>query len=385
MKYITLFVMIFCFISSVFAQELKTRENHEIEWGEPVYYKQLIERLTFPLAWENAGISDFDQWKTTARGKLFECMLAIPPQSSFDMKVISNEKRDGYTVQKILFSISGYSRVPAYLLIPDGEGPFPALVMLHDHGAEFYVGKEKMVRPFDVDPAVLQRAEEWAEQCYDGRFIGDEYAKNGYVVLSVDALFWGERGRKEGVNYYDGQQALSANLLQLGMTWTGVITADDMRSVDLLESLPFVDGKRIGCVGFSMGAHRAWMLSAASEKVAATVAVCWMNTTEHLMTPKNNQLKGGSAYSMMLPDIRNWMDYAHVASLACPRPMLFFNGRQDKLFPVAGVEDAYEILHNTWKSQDAGNNLETRLWDLPHTFNAEMQQEALLFLDKHLK
>jgi len=370
---------------SLQAQELKTRENHEIEWGEPVYYEKLIDRLTFPLAWENIGIEDFDAWKTIAREKLFECMLALPPEAPFDMEIVATEQRDGYKAHKIRFNVSAYSRVPAYLLVPDGEGPFPALVMLHDHGAEFYVGKEKMVRPFDVDPAVAQRAEEWAVQCYGGQFAGDEYAKQGYAVLSVDALFWGERGRKEGVNYYDGQQALSANLLQLGMTWTGVITSDDIRSVDFLESLPFVDGKRIGCVGFSMGGHRAWMLSAASEKIAASAAICWMNTTRGLMTPQNNQLKGGSAYSMLLPGIRNWMDYAHVASLTCPRPMLFFNGSQDKLFPVQGVEDSYAIMRQTWESQGAGNNLVTKIWDLPHTFNVPMQEEVLLFFDTHLK
>ncbi len=42
--------------------------------------------------------------------------------------------------------------------------------------------------------------------------------KNGYVVLSIDALFWGERGRKEGVSY-DGQQALASNFMQMGASW----------------------------------------------------------------------------------------------------------------------------------------------------------------------
>lgn len=373
--------------SSSYAQkkEMKIRENHEIEWGEPVYYKQLIDRLTFPLAWENAGIRNFNKWKKTAREKLFECMLALPPQAPFDMEVTATEKRDGYTAQKILFNVSEYSRVPAYLLVPDGEGPFPALLMLHDHGAEFFIGKEKMVRPFDVGEDVSERAQEWAEICYGGQFAGDEYAKNGYVVLSVDALFWGERGRKEGVNFYDGQQALSANLLQLGMTWTGVITSDDIQSIEFLTTLPYVNKDKVGCAGFSMGAHRAWMLSAACEKVAATAAVCWMNTTKHLMTPKNNQLKGGSAYAMMLPDIRNWMDYAHVAGIICPRPILFFNGTQDKLFPVEGVEEAYAIMRQTWNSQNAGEHLHTKMWELPHTFNVEMQDETRLFFDKYLK
>ncbi len=362
----------------------KTRNRYEIEYGEPVYYKQLIDRLDFPLAWENAGIEDFGEWNRAAREKLFECMLALPPEVPFDYTVTEEERRDGYTARKIEFNISGYARVPAYLLVPDGEGPFPALVMLHDHGAEFFIGKEKMVRPFGEREDVTARAREWVDNLYSGNFVGDDYARNGYAVLSVDALYWGDRSRKEGINY-DGQQALSANLLQLGMSWTGLITYEDMRSVDFLASLPFVDGDRIGCVGFSMGGHRAWMLSAAHEKVAASVAICWMNTTEYLMTPRNNQLKGVSAYSMILPGIRNYMDYPHVASLTCPRPLLVFNGLHDKLFPVQGSEDAFAILRGTWESQGAGENLVTRMWDAPHIFHAEMQSEVLEFFNRHLK
>lgn len=59
------------------------------------------------------------------------------------MKVIATEKRKGYEVQKIVFNVSEYSRVPAYLLVPEGKGPFPAVLLLHDHGAHFTIGKEK--------------------------------------------------------------------------------------------------------------------------------------------------------------------------------------------------------------------------------------------------
>ncbi len=362
----------------------RVRESYEIEYGIPLYYDAMIRQLTYPLAWDKAGMADFGAWRKTAREKLLECLLTPPPAVPFDCEVVAREKRDGYEAQKIRFNISGFARVPAYLLVPDGEGPFPALVMLHDHGAEFFIGKEKMVRPFDVPAAVSDRAQEWVDQLYGGNFVGDDYARRGYVVLSVDALFWGERGRREGVDY-NFQQALSANLQQLGMTWTGVITWDDVRSVDFLASLPFVDSARIGAVGFSMGAHRAWMLSAASDRVAAAAAICWMNTTEYLMRPNNNQLKGGSAYAMLVPNLRNYLDYPHVASIACPRALLFFNGRRDKLFPVEGVEDAYGIMRSVWNGQGAGDDLVTKLWDTLHIFNADMQREVDVFLDKYLQ
>lgn len=114
---------------------------------------------------------------------------------SHDYEVVAREQRDGYEAQKILFNINKWERVAAYLLVPKVKKA-PALLMLHDHGAHFSIGKEKMVRPFGVDSTLLADAEDWAVRCYDGVYVGDELAKAGYVVLSIDALFWGDRGRK---------------------------------------------------------------------------------------------------------------------------------------------------------------------------------------------
>ena len=359
----------------------QTYAGYEVLNNMPAFYQQLKESLTYPLAWGNAPEKDFTRWRTQAREKLLECMQPAPPQADFDMKVIESEQREGYTAQKIVFNISGYSRVPAYLLIPEGEGPFPAVLLLHDHGAHFTIGKEKMVRPFNVSETVMQDADDWAVRCYDGQYVGDFLAQNGYVVLSVDALFWGERGRKEYADY-DAQQALSANLLQMGMSFGSLIAWDDIRSAEFLSSLPNVDKEKVGTMGFSMGAHRAWMTMAATDAVKAGAAVCWMNTTDSLMTLTNNQNKGGSAYAMIIPNIRRYMDYPHVASIACPKPMLFTNGTKDKLFPIEGVKSAYETMRQVWESQGAAEHFQTKIYDLPHFCSKEIQQAILEFFNK---
>jgi len=297
---------------------------------------------------------------------------------------VATEDRGTYIARKIAFNVSAFCRVPAYVLVPKGKGPFPAVVALHDHGAHFSIGKEKVVRPFDEKPEVLEDAARWAQTLYGGRFIGDELAKRGYVVFAMDALFWGDRGRREGVDY-QAQQQLAANLLQLGMTWAGIVTWDDIRSAEFVASLPEVDPTRIGAVGLSMGCHRAWMLCAASDRVAAGAAICWMATTPSLMRPGNNQTKGQSAYAVLVPDLRNWLDYADVAAIACPKPMLFFNGEKDALFPVDGVKDAYARMHRVWSSQRVEDRLVTKLWPVAHVFNEEMQAEAFAWMDRHLR
>lgn len=358
---------------------------YEVTGNMPVFYQQMKQQLTYPLAWGKAEEKDFAKWKAQARHVLAECMQNLQPApKAYAMEVTDREQRDGYEARKIRFNLSEWSRVPAYLLVPEGKGPFPAIVLLHDHGAHFSIGKEKMVRPFHVAPEVMEDADQWASQCYDGQYVGDYLARHGYVVLAVDALFWGERGRKEGTSY-DAQQALASNFLQMGASWGAFINVDDMRSAEFLASLPFVDKERVGSLGFSMGAYRSWMLAALTDVVRASASICWMNTTEHLMTLTNNQNKGGSAYAMLIPALRRYLDYPHVASIACPKPTLFFNGTRDKLFPIVGVRDAYQEMEAVWKSQGASDHLVTKLWDEKHFFNKEMQKETLEFFDRWLK
>lgn len=188
----------------------------------PVFAPAQVARMTFPLAYDPLQHPDFSEWRSAARAKFLECLLP-PPASDFAPVVAAREDRGRYEARKLVLNISADCRIPAYLLLPKGEGPFPAIIALHDHGAHFSIGKEKVIRPFGVEKKVIKDAQEWVDACYGGRLIGDVLAERGYVVFAIDALFWGERGRREGVEY-EAQQELAANLLQLGMTGAGVIT-----------------------------------------------------------------------------------------------------------------------------------------------------------------
>lgn len=349
----------------------------------PAFNDARVRRMAFPLSWQRAGLP-FEDWKTKARRVYLETLSTPPPPAPFNPTVIAVEQRDGYEARKLALNINADCRIKAYLLVPEGLGPFPAVAGLHDHGAHFSIGKEKVVRPFDEPRDVLEDAREWVETCYGGRWFGDELAKRGYVVLAIDVLFWGDRGRFEGVKYEE-QQALAANMFQLGYSWGGYNVWDDVRSVEFLRGLPEVDPDRIASAGLSMGSNRSWHLAAASEHVRAGIAICWMGDTPTLTAEGNNQTKGQSAFSMLHPGLRNHLDYAHAAAIACPKPMLFYNGTQDGLFPVEGVEAAYQDLHAVYASQNARDRLVTKLWPVPHEFNREMQDEAFDWLDRWMK
>ena len=376
--------------------KLQKREKYEWQGEIPTYVETLKKELTYPMAWGNSPIKNFKKWKKAARAKVFECMMTPPKAAAaWDMEVLGEEQRDGYKAQKIAFNINAYSRITAYLLIPDGKGPFPTVNALHDHGAHLFIGKEKMIRPFFTPeeqdaPAkqalcqeILDDADAWARQLYDNQYVGDYLAKHGYVVFSADAPMWGERGRKEGVdrNKYD---LIAGNMMMLGRDLSAFMTYDDIASTEFLASLPMVDAGRIGCVGCSMGAYRSWMLSALSDRIKAGASICWMITTDAQLTRRFGRKENGG-FANCIPGLRQYLDYPHIASLACPKPMLFINGTKDKLFPVPGVEDAFAEMHKVWKSQGADNLLDTELWEIPHSCGLKAQEKMLEFLDKNLK
>ena len=401
------------------------RERYEFRRNLPVYADSLLKDLTYPLAWGNSPITDFAEWKHAARQKVLDCMLTPPPPmengelrienydytkggntaeqgnhhwstnaaeqgnhnsqfSILNSQLISEEQREGYKARKIDIPLSRYYSVPAYVLIPDGEGPFPAVNVLHDHGAHLFIGKEKMIRPLACeDSTVIRDADEWVASLYDSQYVGDYLARHGYVVFSADAPMWGERGQEEGPRR-DKYDMIAGNMMMYGIDLSAYMTYDDLSGTEFLASMPEVDASRIGCFGCSMGAYRAWMLAALSPRIKATVAVCWMTTTDEQLSFRYQRTENGG-FANCLPGLRRWLDYPHIASLACPNAMLFINGTEDKLFPVAGAEKAFAIMRDVWHSQGADDRFESELWDMPHHCPLRAQERALQFFDKHLR
>ncbi|MER6954795.1 MULTISPECIES: dienelactone hydrolase family protein [unclassified Streptomyces] len=349
----------------------------------PDFHPVLKAELTFPLAWGNSPIRDFRAWRRAARAKVEELLIVgrtDPDRTPYAPEFSGRQQQDGYTGELVTLSLTHHERVRAVLLTPDGPGPFPAVLLLHDHGAKFDIGKEKLVRPW-YDDTRLASAQGWSQRYFSGRFVGDELARRGYVVLCADALGWGDRGPLG----YDQQQALASNFYNLGSSLAGLMAREDARAAGFLAGLDRVDPGRIAAVGFSMGAFRAWQAAALSDDLAAAAAVCWMTGLKEMMTPGNNTLRGQSSYYLLHPGLPRFLDFPDVASIAAPRPMLFFDGGLDPLFPADGVRSAHEKLRAVWRSRHAEGRLHLKSWpDLGHVFVDRMQDEVFTWLDSVL-
>ncbi|MBQ9661464.1 MAG: alpha/beta fold hydrolase [Bacteroidales bacterium] len=324
---------------------------------------------------------------------------SVPPR----MTVLGSEQREGYVCQLIEYNVSPEERVQSYLLIPDGAGPKdrrPGLVLLHDHGARFDIGKEKLVRPLPSAPGHIKAsAAEWVEGGFDGVYFADRLAAAGYVVIVPDALYWGSRStalcqewsrRKFGgapgdpdelrTAVYEGQRAVFDSLSRKGVVWAEQTLHEDAAAARLLRGLPCVQKRRIGCFGWSMGAHRAWLLAAFCKQVRTGVALCWMTLMETQVQPYK-----ASDYSMLIPEMRERYDFPDIARWLAPKPFFFLNGLQDKLFPVPAVERAFARMQEIYDGKGAGGRLRTEFFDGPHHCGLAEQETIIRYLDDQLR
>lgn len=346
------------------------------------------------------------------------------------MKTLDKEQRDGYECRYVEFSVEEDEKIRAYLMVPDKasrSSKCPAVVMLHDHGARFDIGKEKLARPmasvlpYGEDDHIMKSAQQWIDKNFDGVYLADSLASLGYVVLVADALYWGERSSDDAQRWselsygaigdaseetdrelagralkdtvkvlknkvYDGQKLLYDSLYAEGVIWAEKMLRDDAASVRLLSRLPFVDRKNIGAFGFSMGAHRCWMLAAFCDEVKCGVALSWMTSLD-----REERMKP-SDFSMAVMPMREKLDFGDIAMWLAPKPMLFLNGSEDHLFPKDKVEAAFRKMqkhysdynHSAPRTEPSFEPLQTVFFNGGHHCGKSVQASIVRFFNVNL-
>ncbi len=289
-----------------------------------------------------------------------------------NMEVLNIDDRGTYDCLTVRLDVSDGDDAVAYLLVPEHshEEKLPAVLMLHDHGARFDIGKEKLVRPPAEAPLRIRNSsEQWVEKYFDGAYMADTLASLGYVVLAADALYWGSRCSSDArlwsemtfgqcnvsdsvpallkARIFEGQRHLYDSLARDGRIWAEKILDDDKACASFLASLSFVDRNKVGAFGFSMGAHRCWLLAAFSDDIRCGAAVCWMLKKEDYDSSSVSDL------SMRIPSLRDSLDFPDIAGFVCPKPMLFVSGISDRLFPASSAADAFAEMEEIYSSREA--------------------------------
>ena len=349
-----------------------------------------------------------DEWKAAARVELRDRLGYAPSARPLGSELVRREERDGFTVEVVRIHATESYDIPARVLVPKGAGGRrPAVLALHCHSGRYTWGQEKILSS-PGEPAFVTA---FREGTY-GRPWAEALARRGYVVIVIDAFYFGERRlraeeldparvfpevreahaaiRKHSPGSEEWTAAINRvcsfyehitakGITATGATWGGIHVWDDMRAVDYLCGRADVDPARIGCAGLSGGGFRAAMTIGADPRIKAACVTGWMCTFAHLL-PRHLR----HTWMVFTPGLRRALDLPDVAALHAPGALLVQQCRRDQLFPMEGMEAAVEKLGRAYAKAGVPERFKGSFHDLPHSFVPAMQEEAFDWLDRWL-
>ena len=297
---------------------------------------------------------EWETYRVTLKNEILKkAGVKIDHKLPLNIKETGSIQMKGYTIKNISFQTRPGVYATANLYVPDGKGPFPAVINMLGHWLK---GK--------IDPSGPQA-------------VGHTLAVNGYVCLTLDPWGAGERSTIHGVFEYHGSN-LGASLMNIGETLLGIQVSDNMRGVDLLCSLPVVDPKNIGATGASGGGNQTMWFAALDERVKAAVPVVSVGSFESYIMRSN-------CICELLPDGLTFTEEAGVLALA--NAIMPCNHKKDPtptFFPSEMMR-TYSNAQKVFKMMGKENNIAYRVFDLTHGYMTEDREAMLGWFDFHLK
>ena len=283
-----------------------------------------------------------------------------------DVKIEEEVDCGSYVRRFITYSAEPNSRVPAYLLIPkaalQGHGKFPAILCLHQThalGQKVVVGLGKS--PHDE--------------------YGVELVERGYVCLAPPYPLL--------ANYAPDLKALGYQSGTMKAIW------DNIRGLDLLDSLPFVKHGRYGAIGHSLGGHNSVYTAVFDQRIQVVVSSCGLDSYLDYYggDPKNWQPERGwcqTRYMLKLADYAGRLeeipfDFHEMIGALAPRPVFLNAPLKDSNFKWDSVDRIAAAASQVYRLYGKPANLRVEHPDCPHDFPDAMRQIAYRLFDEQLK
>jgi dienelactone hydrolase len=327
-----------------------------------------------PVPAFNAPVSKgaWEKQRKQIRSTAIELLGKLPPRPKLPaVKTLSRDDRGDFILEKFEFDNQAGATVPGYLFLPKAtNGKSPAILYCHWHGGQYIVGKEEMLQAKHIPEPP-----------------GPALARRGFVVLGVDAYCFGERYTRGpgGPDEERREVELSASKFNLwvGRTLWGMILRDDLMALDYLASRPEVDPKRLGTIGMSMGATRAWWLMGLDERLRTGVPICCLTRYQSII--RNQLLKAHGIY-YYVPNLLNHFDTEAIVALIAPRPVLFLDGDKDDTSPVDGIHHIDKAVRPVYRLYGKEDNFQNIVYaGQGHVYTAEMWAKTLAWFDEKLK
>lgn len=325
------------------------------------YFEAETEKLA------SASLSPYDskeaweQDRDTHRQHLFEMLGLdpVPEKTPLQPVVTGTVDHDGIVVERVHFQSRPGLYVTGNFYRPkEQSGPLPAILYVCGHGR---------VKKGDIsygNKTHYQHHGAW-------------FARNGYVCLTIDTL---QLGEIEGIHhgtYRHGRWWWNSR----GYTPAGVEAWNCIRSLDYLQSRSEVDGERMGVTGRSGGGAYSWWIAALDERIKCAVPVAGITSLQ------NHVVDGcveGHCDCMYMVNTYRW-DYAQVAALVAPRPLLISNTDKDRIFPLDGVVDVYSKVRRIYELYGKRDHIGLQITEGPHKDTQELRIHAFHWFNRFLK
>lgn len=220
----------------------------------------------------------------------------------------------GYRRLHISYQGDEGDEIPAFLFLPDGDGPFTAVLCHHQHHGQRHWGKSE---------AAGLVGDPW-------QAFGPALAQRGLIVLAPDSICFEDRRRnRQGTEADELDTAQHYNemcyRLLRGDTLMGKVLSDSAQAISLLYAHPLVDKTRVGILGHSYGGNTVLFHAALDERIhfaCASGAACSYKQRFAQQT--------GIEMASVIPHFAVHYDLPDLVACVAPRPILLASATEDR-------------------------------------------------------
>ncbi len=285
---------------------------------------------------------DYSVWKEEIKNKFIK-LTGLDKISrnacSLNIQIESEEQKDGYKQIRFVFESEKGAFVPCYLLIPDtGKEKYPVAITLQGHSSGFHNS---------VGIVKYEKDEEYQTR---GKF-AVQAVRNGFIALAIEQRGMGERRpnarhqREASMCEYEAHIALL-----LGRTILGERMWDVSKAIDALSYFSQCDTDKILITGNSGGGTMSFYAACFDERIKLSVPSCAFCTYE------DSIMNWYHCSCNFIPHAFEWFEMQDLACLIAPRKLAVIAGEKDEIFPIYGVEKAYETVKKIYKKESVEGN-----------------------------
>jgi dienelactone hydrolase len=153
--------------------------------------------------------------------------------------------------------------------------------------------------------------------------------------------------------------------LMLGETLIGWRAFDAFRALDYLQTRPEVDGERLGAMGISGGGLTTLFAAALDARIKAAVV------SGYLCTFADSILAVDHCPDNYAPGLLNLCEMPDITALIAPRALFAESGKDDMIFPQAGVQKAFTAVQDAYAEAGVPERFASDVFDGGHIFSGE--------------